>query len=489
MTRRCSALTGSTRERVLSFAGRASSLKTRSRRSTLRRGGLLLEVLLSLIICAVVLGTLGSEMISGLQLVQAGDQRTRAGELADRMLALLELDQNLVQRVFVDQEQQGDFGEQYPEYFWRLELEPTEVLGLGQLKLDILYNPEGGGADNARVVQSYAMLKAEPGRINLEEDFGIDLTQLGPVGDLLPTLGLDPTNFNPQVLASLPPEQLMALLPQLLPLIQQMLGGAGLSGSGAGGEFTMDDLLKLQEQLGGEGGPLAGGPLPGGPGGAPGAGGIPQGGTGPNGEWTVEDLLDLQEKLTGERGPSGPPGAGAGAPGGGRGPGGRFPGGGRGPGMGGGPGADGMPGGGGRPGAGGQPGAGGRPGAGRGPAGGAPAGGTGPDGEWTLEDLLDLQEKMTGERGPGGAGGGAQPPAPPRGGAQPPAPPRNNPPANVPPANNPTPPRNNPTPPAGGNPPIIQPSGVDENGNPQYTIEDLLRLREELIRRGEGGGG
>ncbi|MGE3316495.1 MAG: hypothetical protein AB7O26_15370 [Planctomycetaceae bacterium] len=371
------------------------------------RGGILLEVILALIIVTAAIGMLGGELIGGLKLVQYGDQQTRASELSERMLALLELDQDLVQRIFVDQEQEGDFGDQYPGYFWRIQLEPTEIEGLGQVVLEVLHNDDLDNPDNrgkAKVVTTYAMLKADPGRINLEEDFGISGPQLEQLNEFLPSLGLDPNALDPQALASLDPMTLLALLPQILPLIQQLTGGQ-ITGSGPGGELTIEDLMNMRDQLaGGEGIPG----LPGMPGGgADGGDGVPQQGSGPDGEWTLEDLLDLQEQLTGQRGPTGP-GAGTG-------------------GRGDSPGFNDLNGG------------------NRG--GGGPRGGTGDGGP---------RGGGTPPPGAGGARGGGQ-----QGGGNPNA--------------------------GGGDRPIIEPSGVDADGNPEYTIEDLLRLREELIKRGEGG--
>ena len=426
--------------------------------SRVRRAALLLEVLISIVIMTIVLGLLGSQLAGGMKLVQDGDRQIRASELSDRMLALLELDQNLVQRVFVDQQQQGDFGDEYPGFFWRISLEPTDVEGLGQVRLDVLYNDDPENPDDvqsAKTVTTYAMLKADPGKIDLEEDFGVDPEQLGPLNEVLPTLGLDPNNLDPQALASLSPEVLLTLLPQLMPLIQQLIGGAAgpggvpLAGSGPGGEWTIEDLMKLQEQLGGvEGFDPGAGPLAGGPGAGPVQIPLPPGiGPGDGGDFVM------------------PNPRGGGQPG-------------RGPGRGAGGGQGGIPGGG----PGGNP--------------NIPAGGSGPNGEWTIEDLLDLQEQLTGERGAPGDGG-----TPPAGGATPR--PRTPPLRDINPTpggganptpNAPQPPRNPapPPPPAGGNndpngPVRIEPSGVDENGNPQYTIEDLLRLRDELMRRGQGG--
>ncbi len=368
-------------------------------RAALRRGGLLLEVLLALVIMVASLAMLGSQLVSGLKLVQFGDQQTRANELAERMLALLELDRNVMARVFVDESRDGDFGDEFPGYFWRIDLEPVlDMDGLGRLTLEILYdeNLDSPSIDDAKVVRTLAMLKADPGRINFEEDFGLDAEQVEQLGAVMPLAGLDPNNFDPGALAALPTEQLLELLPAIMPLLQQFLGNALPAGAE---NMSPEQLVEfLQQQAPG---------APGGPGnpGVPGPGGVPGGGgTGDNGDYTIDDLLRLRDELGGSD-----PGAGP-APGGGRG--GRG-GGGGGPGIG--------------PGRGGN-------GGGGGPGRGGNGGGGGPG---------------RGGNGGGGFGGG------PRGGG-------------------------------GGDGPV-QPSGVDDNGEPQYTIEDLIRLRDELNRRADGG--
>ncbi|MBK8914600.1 MAG: hypothetical protein IPM64_08355 [Phycisphaerales bacterium] len=239
-----------------------------SGRRSRRRAALLLEVVVALTIVVAALGLLGGQIAGGLKLVQDAEVQTRAGEMGDRLLALLELDQELQKRIFVDNDMDGEFGEEYPGWFWQIQLEPAATEGLGIVTLSVLFDEKRGeDIGEGRVVRRLHMLKADPGRINFESDFGVPLEQIQTVtqGALIP--GFDPTAFDPQALLSLPPEQLLGLIMQLMPLLQQLPGGAGiLSQFGAGGEGGPASPEQFREMLQGV---AAGGAIPALPGAAP----------------------------------------------------------------------------------------------------------------------------------------------------------------------------------------------------------------------------
>lgn len=191
------------------------------------RGALLLEVVVALAIMVAVLAVVGSQMVGGIQMVADAESQTRAGELGDRMMALLDLDQQTQQKVFADLESTGDFGESYPDYMWRVAVEPTEVEGLDQVTLDIVHidDPDSyGDIEQGKIVRRFHMLKAAPGRIDLVDDFGMNEEQVAVIGQLVPIEGFDPRAMDPQQIASLDPAMLLQLLPQLLPLLQQAMG-------------------------------------------------------------------------------------------------------------------------------------------------------------------------------------------------------------------------------------------------------------------------
>ena len=204
---------------------------TRRRGSAWRRGALLLEVVMALTILVASMGVLAQQLVAGLRMVGYSDEQTRAAQLADRVLSLIELDPDSVQRLIDEQTSDGDFGEAHPGWFWRVVVEPVNVDGLGLLTVQVLHQPDPErreSIDGANVVRQLRMLKAAPGRIDLAEDFGVDQEQIDTIVSTVPIPGFDPDNLDPLALVSMDPAQLMELLPALLPLLQQFFPGAAL---------------------------------------------------------------------------------------------------------------------------------------------------------------------------------------------------------------------------------------------------------------------
>jgi hypothetical protein len=294
-----------------------------------RRAALLVEVVVSLTIMVAALGVMGAQLVAGLRMTALADQQIRAAHLADRLLALLELDLDTAQSFFDERETEGDFGEQHRGYFWRATIEPLEVdlEGIGLVTIDILYQEDPqlrDTIDGARVIRRLKLLKAEPGLIDLAEDFGLDEEQLAQISELLPIAGLDPSAMNPQQLVSLDPELLLELLPQLLPLLEQFISATrGGRGGGGGGDpqANLEELIRnrlgdqaenlpLEEMIQG----MGGGGFPGGggrggrgggqgaPGGRGGAGGQADTEGGPSQPFTIEDLQRRRDEANAERG-------------------------------------------------------------------------------------------------------------------------------------------------------------------------------------------
>jgi hypothetical protein len=335
-----------------------------------RRGALLLEVVVALVIMVATLAVLGAQLRSGLLMMYSAEEQNRGIALVDRLLALMELDLDLQQRLFEDAQREGDFGEQYPGYFWRLSLAPLEqtefdedapveqtldadFTGLFRLDIEILFDrpdfeDELGSIDEARSLYTAHLIRAAPPRIDMTEDFGIPGDQLEQLQAVLPDF--DPEQFNPQVLITQlsemienDPTAIMALLPMIEQLMAQFggslpegqgnpgldalrdllgqsggdLGGAlgGMGGAGGELEAGLEQLRELEQQLGGGAGGAAG---PGGGGRGPrgvtpgqggnrleggrrggNRGGAGDGGDPPPGEpeYTIEDLMRLQEEL------------------------------------------------------------------------------------------------------------------------------------------------------------------------------------------------
>ncbi len=252
------------------------------RPQTRRTGAMLLEVIIAFSIMVFAMAVLGAQLYSGMRTTAQAEEITQAGQLADRMLALVELEPNTVQQFFEQKEMDGDFDEQYPGWFWRATVEPlsdNDDEQLGMVTIEILHQTDSeqrDSIDGARIVRTLHMLKANPAKIDLAKDFGVPEEQLEMLASFIPIEGFDPKALDPQALVSLDPETLMGLLPVLLPLLQQFqLGGVNLPNNIspemlsqlAGG--NLGDLSSLLATMGGGGG----GGLPAIPGLAGGAGG------------------------------------------------------------------------------------------------------------------------------------------------------------------------------------------------------------------------
>lgn len=389
----------------------------RASRSALgtRRAALLLEVVVALAIMVAAMGLLGAQLYGGIRMTAHADQQTRATELADRLLALLELDQEMAARIFNDRSSDGDFGDDYPGYLWRAYVDQTGTVGLGLLTIEILYQEDAERPqelDGARIIRELRMLKADPGRLNLAADFGVDEEQLEVLAGSVPIPGFNPAALDPQAIASLSPQELLAVLQQLAPILQQYLPPGTIDLAGLSGE----DLAGL----------LSGGPN----GLLERAGEAAQDGTIPFGGSEVATVEELQRRLGGGLGPAGvarPPGTG-GKPPAGSGAGGASGGGG-----------------GGRTPAANSGNSGGR--TPRASVGGGNAGGrSGAAGSGSTGNKTGAAPGRGGSGRSGGTGGA-------RGGG------------------------------SGG----AQGGGAGQSGQPQYTIEDLMRLRDQS--RGGGSNG
>ncbi len=271
-----------------------------------RSAALLLEVIIALGIMVTAMAFVGAQLVGGMQYVSASDQQARAGELADRMLALLELDMSRSSQLIEDLYAEGDFEEQHPGYMWRAYVTPlTDVEGLNQVTLEILYQGEPelqtvSDIDKAGVVQRLHLLKADPGRLDLEADFGVPAEQVEQLGDLIPIPGFDPTQLDPQMLMSLPPEELLAMIAQLMPLLQSQFGNMpGMPDvQNMSAEELQAFILEQMAARGGQGGPAqqgAVGDVAGGEGDF--EQGPPAGRSGRDGPPGLEELFELQRQF------------------------------------------------------------------------------------------------------------------------------------------------------------------------------------------------
>lgn len=220
----------------------------------MRRGALLLEVIVALVILTAALGLLGAELVAGLRMTAFADEQARANQLAERMISVLEMDPNAVLKLSDEAEIHDRFGDAFPGWHWRVRLDTTDLEGLARVTLQILYQSDAenlDAIDGARVLREYYMLRAAPPRVDLAKDFGVPQDQVDELSQVLPLVGLDATAFNPQALAQMiTPETLPTLLPILMPLLQQLAGGALPEDMSP--EDLMQMLLSGQAPPGGE---------------------------------------------------------------------------------------------------------------------------------------------------------------------------------------------------------------------------------------------
>jgi hypothetical protein len=328
------------------------------------RGALLLEVVIALAVLVTAMGLLGAQLAGGLNMTAYSEEQLRASLLADRILALVQLDPDMQRQLAEQDDFEDRFGDEYPGYFWHIVTEPLDRDKPDDLKLvtiEVLYQPEKdlqestSGINTAIPLRHLALFKGKPGTINLVEQAGLSEQAAEELRQAIPIPGFDPSAVDLQQLMSLlTPDQISQLLPMLMPLLQQITGGnasdlAGLAqqisgalGPDALGGMSADDLTNMIEQAVGGAGIGAGdtSPPPATPGGASGAGGRtpptapPTGagggprettpskrqttppaagggsgsgidigpGSGPNGEYTLEDLMRLRDAYNQQQG-------------------------------------------------------------------------------------------------------------------------------------------------------------------------------------------
>lgn len=220
-----------------------------------RRAGLLLEAAVAMTVLVSAIGLLGAQLVAGMNMTVYAEEQTRAVQLVDRLTALLELDPNTVARFVADRQADGDFGKQYPEWFWRAtaeELEETKELEterkLNRITLEILYQPGAGqaaGIEDARVVRRLHLLKAAPGMIDLEKHFGVSADKVETIKELL-------AGIAPEALTETGEIDLRILMQTvglqdlfaLMPMLAGMGMGDGSFGGLGGGAGGLADLLQ-----------------------------------------------------------------------------------------------------------------------------------------------------------------------------------------------------------------------------------------------------
>ncbi len=203
----------------------------------IRRGAALLEVILSLSLLLVAMVAVGVVFRNGQYFVEKAELRTRAMLLTEKIITVLDtgMDEDRDGEMDIDITEREQFGYfvvdgadvGIPGMSWMTEIEPSRTVeGLYEIDINIfLGDPED--EETRRNILRTRIVRAEPRGFDFERDLGLDEDQIEELTNALPDgVGplLDPTNFDPRMLAQLPADQLIELLPTLMQAFGSQLG-------------------------------------------------------------------------------------------------------------------------------------------------------------------------------------------------------------------------------------------------------------------------
>ncbi|MCP4245448.1 MAG: hypothetical protein GY778_00210 [bacterium] len=223
---------------------------------------LLLEVMLAMTLLVLGLATIGAQVQRSFDTAHDTHRTLRAINLVESKLA--ELEAELIPNIdeAIEDELEEEFGRLFPDYAWRLRIDPTQTPELWLVRLDILYqrrldvDEEEFDFEEAEVVYSVRTLRATPATIDPARDFGADEETLERLTEAFGGLEVDVSNLSPRLLAGLPTDQLLAglaamqeagllqgvdlsavLPPEILEMLDELSTGAGSDGvdDGSGG--------------------------------------------------------------------------------------------------------------------------------------------------------------------------------------------------------------------------------------------------------------
>ena len=207
-----------------------------------RPGFVLMEVLVALAILILGLTMIGSQIQTSWKASRLMEQKYKAVLLAESMLATLEtglpvpleLDNKVEgdwqewDELFVDQGEESRhlaLGDLFPQYAWRLTVEPSGVDELTFVVLEILFDASRRDTEEeydfrkAEVKHTLYLLRATPSRLDLTRDFGMDVERAEELAEDLAGVGefgLDPYDLDPGLFRDLDFEELIEVLPPLL---------------------------------------------------------------------------------------------------------------------------------------------------------------------------------------------------------------------------------------------------------------------------------
>lgn len=218
-----------------------------------------MEVVIALGLLTLGLATIGIQIQKAYDTSRDTQRILRAMHLAESKLA--ELDARLIEDVdeAIEDDLEEEFGRLFPDFAWRLRLDPTQTENLWLVQLHILYQErqdveeEEFEFEEAEVVYTLRTLRATPATIDPARDFGADEETMENLAAALAGTDLDPNNLDLTLLNQVPTEQLVELLvafqeaglleginlgsilpPEIMDLLNEA-GGSDVGTSGAGG--------------------------------------------------------------------------------------------------------------------------------------------------------------------------------------------------------------------------------------------------------------
>lgn len=197
---------------------------------SIRRGALLLEVILSLSILFMGMAVIGIQLRTAVVAGYDNERRTQAQMLAEAKLAQLDSGAiNLQRDMSSDGLLEGDFGLSFPGYFFRFSIEPHDTLeDMFQVTTQILFGPpeddlDPGDIEDAEVLLTLHSLRPTPPTLNMQRDFGINDEQMDELAASLPP-DMDPADLSPAAFAEMDLETLLELMPQFMEIFGQGFG-------------------------------------------------------------------------------------------------------------------------------------------------------------------------------------------------------------------------------------------------------------------------
>lgn len=197
---------------------------------SIRRGALLLEVILSLSILFMGMAVIGIQLRTAVVAGYDNERRTQAQMLAEAKLAQLDSGAiNLQRDMSSDGLLEGDFGLSFPGYFFRFNIEPHDDLeDMFQVTTQILFGPpeddlDPGDIEDAEVLLTLHSLRPTPPTLNMQRDFGVNDEQMDELAASLPP-DMDPADLSPAAFAEMDLETLLELMPQFMEIFGQGFG-------------------------------------------------------------------------------------------------------------------------------------------------------------------------------------------------------------------------------------------------------------------------